>query len=525
MGLHEYEPGVTYRRQRSPSNLCTTDSNRINRQVTDSRRPHDYIKPATFDGTGSWVDYKSHFEACSSLNQWTDSEKGLYLSVSLRGQAMSVLGNLPKQLTRSYEEIVVALEDRFAPANQTELYRVQLRERRQKATESLPELGQSIRRLTHLAYPTAPNDVRETLAKEQFIDARIDMDMRLRIKQARPRSLNDATRHAVELEAFVRSDKQRMESQTHLRHMVSDEPVQQNKTSVKREDELFRMISNMQKTIDELRSKVKDLKVNYVHPSNNSARDDRRGQHKLMNKTFKCYKCGTEGHLSRNCPRNHKRRNNTKGPQVSNSPQTSGVGSKPPGSIGVNKHPNEAGMFVEAHVSDIKSKLLVDTGATVTVLSKAVFDTLQGITINETTDVVQDILSAGGTPLKTYGKITITVSIGNLSFHQPMVIADITADGSLGLDFLHGNECIVDVKRKILRCNQGEFPFVFNSMFGCYRIVASESFCLPPRSKVVTSCDVIIPPGEHFTPGISLVEPSDSFIKSARTCRKNVGTE
>jgi hypothetical protein len=50
-----------------------------------------------------------------------------------------------------------------------------------------------------LAYPTAPNDIRESLAKEQFIDALIDVDMRLRIKQARPHSLNDAIRHAVEI--------------------------------------------------------------------------------------------------------------------------------------------------------------------------------------------------------------------------------------------------------------------------------------------------------------------------------------
>jgi hypothetical protein len=45
----------------------------------------------------------------------------------------------------------------------------------------------------------APNDVRETLAKEQFIDSLIDGDMRLRIKQARPINFNDAIRHAVEL--------------------------------------------------------------------------------------------------------------------------------------------------------------------------------------------------------------------------------------------------------------------------------------------------------------------------------------
>ena len=48
-----------------------------------------------------------------------------------------------------------------------------------------------------MAYPKAPADVRETLAKEQFVDALINSDMRLKIKQARPFDLNDAMRHAV----------------------------------------------------------------------------------------------------------------------------------------------------------------------------------------------------------------------------------------------------------------------------------------------------------------------------------------
>ena len=81
-----------------------------------------------------------------------------------------------------------------------ELYRVKLRKKRQKASESLSELGQDIRRLINLAYPTAITELRETLAKDQFVDFLINVDMRLRIKQARPSILNDAVRHAVELE-------------------------------------------------------------------------------------------------------------------------------------------------------------------------------------------------------------------------------------------------------------------------------------------------------------------------------------
>ena len=116
--------------------------------VTASKPKDVTMKPATFDGSVAWMDYKAHFEACAELNGWTIEQKGLYLSVSLRGQAQGVFGNLGDGKPK-YEDLVQALEERFAPPNQTELYRVQLRERRQKASETMAELGQDIRRLTN----------------------------------------------------------------------------------------------------------------------------------------------------------------------------------------------------------------------------------------------------------------------------------------------------------------------------------------------------------------------------------------
>lgn len=106
------------------------------------------LKPATYDGSTSWLDYRSHFNACACLNHWSEVEKGMYLALSLRGQAQGVIGNLPEYLQMNFKELSKSLEERFSPVNQTELYRAQLRERRQKATESIPQLGQDIRRLT-----------------------------------------------------------------------------------------------------------------------------------------------------------------------------------------------------------------------------------------------------------------------------------------------------------------------------------------------------------------------------------------
>ncbi len=164
----EHETDIT--RQRALIDYEIPDNVTIRKRPGHSHRT-TMAKAATYDGSGSWSDYMAHFETCAEINDWSYADKGLYLAVSLRGQAQGVFGNLSER-SKDYRSLVKALEERFAPPNQTELYRVQLRDRRQKASESLSELGQDIRRLTNMDYPSAPADLKETLAKEQVIDTR-----------------------------------------------------------------------------------------------------------------------------------------------------------------------------------------------------------------------------------------------------------------------------------------------------------------------------------------------------------------
>jgi len=215
------------------------------------------VKAATYDGSSNWLDYKAHFEVVAELNKWSYHEKGLYLAASLRGQAQGVFGNLGK--TNDYLTLVTALEERFAPPNQTELYRVQLRERRQKATESLSELGQDVRRLTNMAYPTAPADVRETLAKEQFIDSLISSDLRIRVKQARPKNLNDAVRHAVELEAYNRAEKKHLDSEGYLRASSENMPDRRASSENMPDSRASTECSKLQEDMESLKKVVADL--------------------------------------------------------------------------------------------------------------------------------------------------------------------------------------------------------------------------------------------------------------------------
>ncbi|CAC5401135.1 Retrovirus-related Pol polyprotein from transposon 297,Retrovirus-related Pol polyprotein from transposon 17.6 [Mytilus coruscus] len=274
------------------------------------------IKVATYDGSGDWNDYRSHFEACSSINGWDNLKKGLYLAASLRGQAQGVLGDLSDDKKIHFDQLVRSLEESFAPPNQSELYRVQLKERKQRASESLPELGQTIRRLVNKAYPTVPEEVKETLAKEHFLNAFINTEMRIKIKRSQPPDLNSAICLAVELETFYRAEKQFEVGKGHLRVVDNNEQViRESECHDRLSDKIEGMLtafndqfSNMRKELDEFKNKA-----NMSGPVDRSK--------------FLCYNCGIPGHMARNCnaPRNRRQNNQgSPGPSVRRTNNRSG---------------------------------------------------------------------------------------------------------------------------------------------------------------------------------------------------------
>ena len=126
--------------------------------------------------------------------------------------AATVLTNLHPAQRHSYEALSAALDSRFGTAHQTELNRMRLKARSRRREEALAELAEDVERLARLAYPEATEAMvvtGEVLAKDQFVDALPDEDMRLRIRQNKPAMLRDALRLALELESYQLASRQR----------------------------------------------------------------------------------------------------------------------------------------------------------------------------------------------------------------------------------------------------------------------------------------------------------------------------
>ena len=86
------------------------------------------------------------------------------------------------------------------------------------------------------------------------MDGLYDAEMRLKIKQARPFSLNDALQRAVELEAFSRAEKRRTETVR-----VSD-----GKSS-DQSSKLEKFMETIQSSISALEREMKDMKRSKFH--------------------------------------------------------------------------------------------------------------------------------------------------------------------------------------------------------------------------------------------------------------------
>ena len=244
-------------------------------------------EPGSFDGSGSWEAYKTQFQMLAHLNRWSNEEKAVYLSTSLKGPAMAVLNSLSRSNLYDYDALASALEARFGTAHQTELYRTRLKTRIRGREESLPALAEDVENLTRLAYPDATaQPMWDLLAKDRFIDALQEEELRLRLRQARPATLRDALHLALELESCQIASKRRGAPAGSVRGANLDED---DCNSVQK-------ATGESTTLSQILDTLKQLQ-----PDKRPPRGPQRRRRDLS--AVECWECHEKGHTRRRCPK------------------------------------------------------------------------------------------------------------------------------------------------------------------------------------------------------------------------------
>ena len=129
------------------------------------------VRPETFDGSGDWEEYLTHFKICAKLGQWNDSTKVSMLAVNLKGSARRFYAGLSPEDQEKYEKVISTLAARYGCEKQREKFKAQLALRARKQGETAAELGDEIWRLVQRAYPNFDIKTQDQLALDAFLNA------------------------------------------------------------------------------------------------------------------------------------------------------------------------------------------------------------------------------------------------------------------------------------------------------------------------------------------------------------------
>ena len=163
-----------------------------------------------------------------------------------------------------------------------------------------------------------------------------------------------------------------------------------------------------------------------------------------------------------------------------------------------------SGFYVSGQMETQNVDWLVDTGCSITIISSRVFFMVPEDDRPEL-EVSRNVLtSADGTKLKTLGETVVNITVGKKTFPHLSVIADISNDGLLGMDFLKKHSFSIDFKNNTLSC--ADSTIVADCRLGrnqVCRVSVAENTVIPAGTRTIL-------PGRATKPlahGSWLVEP------------------
>jgi predicted aspartyl protease len=188
---------------------------------------------------------------------------------------------------------------------------------------------------------------------------------------------------------------------------------------------------------------------------------------------------------------------------------------------------NTSLLFVNASVNDRQMKVMIDTGATQTFVSKECFnDMKEKRIVNQVRRRV--FLADGVTSLIVYGEIDLFIRIGTTkAFIRAFVVDRLCSGCILGMDFIRKYHLIIDMMKQVMWIGGRSEPLHSSSSVGKvdYRKVVSSisQESMPPRMKPTSIIDRASRGSNVVTPVVTqpLSLPSSTSIPSRETLSLN----
>ena len=266
--------------------------------ATSSNRP--IVMPEAFSAAGNeeWDSWLSHFEDCAVINEWNDARKAQFLAVRMRGAALLQLQSLSPDVRGDYTGLKRALREKFVPKERIELHKAEFRARRRERDEKLPDLASSLRRLVGKAYPEAIPDLQDSLAKDQFIDSLEDREIRMKIRESGPKTLDEAVSRALQIEAMYEAESRRTKGRS---VRVIQEPAQDERSA------FAELLKQNTAAMNQMVHFVQQHQQQRQPPSTSGESERKQNGRGLGPNTKdriqrRCFRCHKRGHYIADCP-------------------------------------------------------------------------------------------------------------------------------------------------------------------------------------------------------------------------------
>ena len=233
------------------------------------------------------TEYFSHFDLCVAINSWSAAQAGAFLGASLRGSARRLLEGIKPSTGDGYRELRRRLKTRYDPDNVTEMYKAMLRTVNRKEGQSLESFSEDVVKLVRKSYPSIGANTQDQLARDRFIDALDDQELRDWVFKATPKDLSTAVSVGVEAESYLKRDRGRRPRVRALVPSVSEEVAS-----------LSTMLQSLVSRQEEMAKAIKKVAEGGTESAPNSRRRPRAGP----GPDRRCHRCQSPNHFVANCP-------------------------------------------------------------------------------------------------------------------------------------------------------------------------------------------------------------------------------
>lgn len=123
-----------------------------------------------------------------------------------------------------------------------------------------------------------------------------------------------------------------------------------------------------------------------------------------------------------------------------------------------NSKTSEEGFYLDMTICCKHISMLVNTGASVTILSQKFLKTINPSSMPKITPVKLNMMTATGEISPFIGEFEAYLKLGKNLIKHKVLVADMPTEGILGMDFLTKNECDVLLSKSCIRYRGQERP-------------------------------------------------------------------